>query len=61
MEDELEWICPNLGYYPAICLKELRKTVNGFSQDSKSMGSDLNGGLPEYEERVKDFMFSLFA
>jgi hypothetical protein len=25
------------------------------------MGSDLNGGLPEYEERVKDFMFSLFA
>jgi hypothetical protein len=46
---------PNLRYYPGICLKELRKTMKGFSQDSKFLGRDLNGGPPEYEECLKDY------
>jgi hypothetical protein len=43
---------PSLRYYPSIFLQELRKTTKILSQDSWSLGRDLNPGLPEYEAGV---------
>jgi hypothetical protein len=39
-------------YYPGICLEELKKTTKTLSKDSRSPGSDLIPGPPEYEEGV---------
>jgi hypothetical protein len=38
-----------LRYYPGICLVRVRKTTTNLSQDSRSLGRDLNPGPPEYE------------
>jgi hypothetical protein len=39
---------PDLRYNPGIFLEELRKATRNFSQDSRSLGRDLNTGSPEY-------------
>jgi hypothetical protein len=44
--------CPDLRYYPVICLEGLRKTTKNLSQDRRSLGRDLNPGPPEYEAGV---------
>jgi hypothetical protein len=44
--------CPNLTYYPGICLKRMRKITKNLSQNSRSPGRDLNLGPPEYEAGV---------
>jgi hypothetical protein len=44
--------CPNLWDYPSICLEGLRKTTKNLSQDSQSLGWDLNHGPPKYEAGV---------
>jgi hypothetical protein len=41
-----------LRYCPIICLEELRKTTRNLSQDSRSLGQDLNLGPSEYEAGV---------
>jgi hypothetical protein len=43
---------PNLRYYPGICLAGPRKSTKNLSQDSWSLGQDLNLGPPEYEAQV---------
>jgi hypothetical protein len=43
---------PNARYYLYIFLEELRKTTKNFSQDSQSLGKDMNPGPLEYEIRV---------
>jgi hypothetical protein len=43
---------PNLRYYSGICQERLRKTTKNLSQDSRSLGRDLNPGRPEYEAGV---------
>jgi hypothetical protein len=43
---------PNLRYCPGICLDGLRKTTKKLSQDSKSVGRDLNPGPPDYKTGV---------
>jgi hypothetical protein len=40
---------PNLRNYPRICPEGLRITTKNLSQDSRSLGRDLNLGPPEYE------------
>jgi hypothetical protein len=40
---------PNLKHYPDICLGELRKTMKGFSQNSRSPARNFNPGPSEYE------------
>jgi hypothetical protein len=57
MNNELEGhgrkqLWPNLRYYNDICLERLRKTTNKFSQDSKTLGQDLNLGPCECEAGV---------
>jgi hypothetical protein len=47
-----KWSCTNLRHYPGICLERLRKTTKILSQDSRSLGQDLNPGPPEYEPGV---------
>jgi hypothetical protein len=41
-----------LRYYLSICLEGLRNTVNSLSQDSQSLGQDLNPVPPEFEAGV---------
>jgi hypothetical protein len=43
-----KWSWHNFGYYSSTCLEELRQTMKTISQDSWSMGWDLNLELPEY-------------
>jgi hypothetical protein len=43
---------PNLSHYPDICVEELRKSTKSLNQDCRSLGQDLNPGLPEYEAGV---------
>jgi hypothetical protein len=38
--------------YPGICLEGLRKSTKKLSQDSRSLGRDLNLSPPEYEAGV---------
>jgi hypothetical protein len=47
-----KWLWPILKYYPSISLEELRKATQNFSQDSKSLGQDLNPRPSEYEAGV---------
>jgi hypothetical protein len=42
---------PNLRYYPGILLDGLRKNMKN-SQDSRSLGRDLNRGPPAYEAGI---------
>jgi hypothetical protein len=44
-----KWSWPNLRFYLGIFQEELRKTMKNFSQDSQSLGQDLNLGHPEYK------------
>jgi hypothetical protein len=39
-----------LRYYTSICLEGLGKTLKTLSQDSLSLGQDLNPGPPDYKE-----------
>jgi hypothetical protein len=43
---------PDLKYYPGSCLVGLRKTTKNFSQDSQSLGRDVNLVSLEYEAGV---------
>jgi hypothetical protein len=43
---------PNLKYYLDNCLERLRKTTINLSQDSLSLGRELNPEPPEYEAGV---------
>jgi hypothetical protein len=57
VNNELERICkevvvPDLRYYPSICLEGLKKIMINFSQDSWSLGQDLNLGHSKYKERA---------
>jgi hypothetical protein len=47
---KLSWC--NRRYYPGICLEGLRKTTKNLSQDSQSLGQDLNPGPPKYNAGV---------
>jgi hypothetical protein len=42
-----------LRYCNSICMEGLRKTTKNLSQDSQSLGQDLNLGPPECEASVK--------
>jgi hypothetical protein len=49
---EQSW--PILMYYPCICLKALKKTINDLRQGSSYLGSDMNPGPPNWkQERTK--------
>jgi hypothetical protein len=37
---------------PGICTEGMRKTTKNLSQDSQSLGQDLNPGSPEYDAGV---------
>jgi hypothetical protein len=42
----------DLSYYPRICLKRLRKTMNNLSHDIRSPGRDLSPGPLENEAGI---------
>jgi hypothetical protein len=44
--------CPNVRYYPGICLEGLMKTTKNLTRVSWSVGRDLNPVTPEYEVGV---------
>jgi hypothetical protein len=43
---------PNLRYYPGLCLEVLSKNTRNLSQDSQSLGRELDPGPPEYNAGV---------
>jgi hypothetical protein len=47
---KLSW--PNVRHYTSICPEGLRKTTKKLSQDSWSLGQELNPELPEYDAGV---------
>jgi hypothetical protein len=42
----------NLGHYSSICVRELRKTLKDFNQNSRCPGQDSKLALPKYKPEV---------
>jgi hypothetical protein len=44
--------CPNLSYYPGICLEGLGKITKKINQVNRSQGRDIKPRPPEYEAQM---------
>jgi hypothetical protein len=46
-------MCPNVNYYPGICVEQPRETAENIGVFSLSSGREWNSGTPEYEAGVQ--------